>query len=367
MFVPFGCTEVTINCMNDIPAPNSTEDPDRGAQLPDWDLLERYIANDMTAEDQLRIDKYITDNPNIEDTLFAFRRAVSEGGVESRSIPERSWKAVENAIGARQQDNYRDDTVRPSIPVGNDAYPLRTREWSLRRWILTVLPMCLGVLGAVSLFNLSAGHSHTHNIRTLTTAQGQRASLQLSDGTSITLGVASKLTIPDDFGESSRTVLLRGEAAFNVMDKSDKPFIVKTSASEVRVLGTSFTVRDYEGDSEVVTTVYDGKVSVGTHVVVAGQQAVSSGRKITVSEVSVGRNADWVDGTIAFTDTPLYKVIADLNRWYQTEFILDDSELALERVTLNFQDRSADEVAAVLGDILGTSYRRLGNRIIITR
>lgn len=367
MFVPFGCAEVTINCMNDIPAPNSTEDPDRGAQLPDWDLLERYIANDMTAEDQLRIDKYITDNPNIEDTLFAFRRAVSEGGVESRSIPERSWKAVENAIGAYQRDNYRGDTVRPSIPVGNDAYPLRTGEWSLRRWILTVLPMCLGVLGAVSLFNLSAGHSHTHNIRTLTTAQGQRASLQLSDGTSITLGVASKLTIPDDFGESSRTVLLTGEAAFNVMDKSDKPFIVKTSASEVRVLGTSFTVRDYEGDSEVVTTVYDGKVSVGTHVVVAGQQAVSAGRKIAVSEVSVGRNADWVNGTIAFNDTPLYKVIADLNRWYQTEFILDDSDLALERVTLNFQDRSADEVAAVLRDILGTSYRRLGNRIIITR
>ena len=73
-----------------------------------------------------------------------------------------------------------------------------------------------------------------------------------------------------------RFVELSGEAYFDVKRDEALPFVVKTSRSEVMVLGTEFCVKDYVNQVNQ-TTLVSGSVSVKdfrgqSYVIVPGQQ-----------------------------------------------------------------------------------------------
>ncbi|HEY4155290.1 MAG TPA: FecR family protein, partial [Puia sp.] len=77
---------------------------------------------------------------------------------------------------------------------------------------------------------------------------GVRPKLVLPDGTQVWLNSGSKLHYKNDFDKSIREVSLEGEAFFDVVKEVDHPFIVHTSAINVRVLGTAFNVKSYPRD-----------------------------------------------------------------------------------------------------------------------
>ena len=55
---------------------------------------------------------------------------------------------------------------------------------------------------------------------------------------------------------------LNGEAFFEVVKNPKKPFLVFTKDIVTKVLGTSFTVKAFDGDKEVKVMVKTGKVNV---------------------------------------------------------------------------------------------------------
>ena len=85
---------------------------------------------------------------------------------------------------------------------------------------------------------------------------------------------------PVTFVGDRREVVLEGEAFFDVA-KNEKPFIVKTSFGDVRVLGTAFGISAYASEPESYTTLVRGKVSVEREgikpvVILQGEQVVTS-------------------------------------------------------------------------------------------
>ncbi|MFA6859580.1 MAG: FecR domain-containing protein [Bacteroidales bacterium] len=75
--------------------------------------------------------------------------------------------------------------------------------------------------------------------------------LVLEDGTKVWLKPESSIRY-NVAGKSKRKVEIQGEAYFDVARNPDKPFTVKTDNIFVRVLGTAFTVRTTETETEVV-------------------------------------------------------------------------------------------------------------------
>ena len=55
---------------------------------------------------------------------------------------------------------------------------------------------------------------------------------------------------------------LEGEAFFDVVKQTNRPFIVHTSGIDIKVLGTAFNVKSYPEDKNVETTLYRGSVQV---------------------------------------------------------------------------------------------------------
>ncbi len=87
--------------------------------------------------------------------------------------------------------------------------------------------------------------------------------LRLPDGSTVILNEDSELSYDETFNNEIREVRLTGEAFFEVVPDSLRPFIVRTGDYKTRVLGTAFNVEAWPGQNEINVTVEKGKVSVG--------------------------------------------------------------------------------------------------------
>jgi ferric-dicitrate binding protein FerR (iron transport regulator) len=335
--------------------------------------LERYFAGDCAPAELRDIERWMSTRADGRAFVEAMRLAWGQTGRPAH-VPvydvDREWQRLA-ARSIEQPELARAETMATPTP-SRRSLPAVAR--TVRRW---VVPMAIGAAVMVGVYrawpavqrNIApTGHAAPAGVRELATAKGQIASLTLSDGTQVTLGVASRLRIPTDFGTNNRTLLLDGEAFFTVAQHTDKPFIVQTATASARVLGTAFTVRHYAAEPTTNVTVLTGRVALNDAVVAAGQRGTRAANgDVTVRHVEGTDATAWVAGKIVFQDAPMRDVVTELNRWYDVQFVLDDPTLAAEPVTVGFAGRSAEEVAGVLDGILGTTHRRTATQITLSR
>ena len=204
----------------------------------------------------------------------------------------------------------------------------------------------------------------------LTTSKQGNIKVVLYDGSHVWLNAGSELRYPNSFVENQRVVYLKGEAYFDVTKDESHPFIVKTIASEISVLGTSFNVNARE--NSCVTTLVEGLVrmkhglqdSVELH---AGQQACVSGiGKIHVQEVDTRYYTSWMNNMFAFRETPLREIANVLEEWYGCECRFETS--TLENIPYTTMVERYSDIDSVLQILAGTGdfrYTRIGEMIII--
>ncbi|MBT1701290.1 FecR domain-containing protein [Fulvivirgaceae bacterium PWU4] len=96
--------------------------------------------------------------------------------------------------------------------------------------------------------------------------------LNLPDGSKVVLNANSELNFNEaSFGKDTREVSLIGEATFDVVHDSSKPFVVHTGKVNTKVLGTEFNINAYLDKEKVTVTVLRGLVEVGDEHQVYGQ------------------------------------------------------------------------------------------------
>src|SRR5690242_2232065 len=77
------------------------------------------------------------------------------------------------------------------------------------------------------------------------TGKGETKVVALKDGSVVTLNTASEIQV--NYSEALRSVeLIQGEALFDVAKNKSRPFVVSAGDTNVRAVGTSFTVRRLE-------------------------------------------------------------------------------------------------------------------------
>lgn len=96
----------------------------------------------------------------------------------------------------------------------------------------------------------------------LVTLKGEKSYLQLPDGTKVWLNSCTTIQYAEDYGRSNRNIHLSGEAYFEVARNEKKPFIVKANGIDVKALGTAFNISAYPEDTQLITTLFSGKVAV---------------------------------------------------------------------------------------------------------
>ena len=171
------------------------------------------------------------------------------------------------------------------------------------------------------------------------TPRGGEYSLELSDGTIVWLNAESELSYPVRFKNDCREVEVNGEAYFEVAKCVDRPFIVNANGMRIRVLGTSFNVRAYEGE-ERQTTLVEGCVEVAYGEqrvkINPGQQVALNNGHLEVRQVDIHIYSGWKSGRFVFEDHPLAEVLRELERWYDVQIVVEDERVEQLKFTSDF-------------------------------
>ncbi len=167
---------------------------------------------------------------------------------------------------------------------------------------------------------------------TLTTPRGATYQVLLPDGSKAWLNAASSITYPSAFRGGERVVTVSGEVYLDVAAVASQPFIVHTNGQEIRVLGTAFSVRDYEGDLQQLTTLVSGKVQVVAdgkkQLLQPGEQAVWKEGRIQVQQVNTEEYTSWKDGWIRFNNKPLSSILQTISRWYNVDINIANQQVS---------------------------------------
>ncbi len=268
---------------------------------------------------------------------------------------------------------FDDDDAEARLIPGNP--PATTRKWW---WIGGGI--AASVLTVIMLLRTSEAKLSTVPPRmagnTISTKPGSKSKIELPDGTQVWLNADSKLEYNGDFSGKLREVRLSGEAYFDVIKDKSRPFIIHTSTVQVKVLGTAFNVRSYPADKTTETALIRGSVEVtlnnqpGKKVVLKPNEKVvidnataafeNSGtadtKKTAAKEVMTVENVHldkkgedvyetmWVKNKLAFDETPFNNMMAEIERWYNVQIIVNNKNLSANTYTVTFENKTLDEV-----------------------
>ncbi len=121
--------------------------------------------------------------------------------------------------------------------------------------------LAASILIIIGIFLLNPFINSNNNLASVET-HTKIEQVQLTDGTFVDINRNSVFNYPALFNTKERTVNLKGEAFFNVAKDKEHPFIIKTNNIKIKVLGTSFNVKDYPYIAISEVTVETGIVEV---------------------------------------------------------------------------------------------------------
>ena len=267
-------------------------------ELSDWIKNDRHLQN-WWEEEFSKSDAGI--NPVLRDKLFARIKEQTQGKEETQG-----------------KENSR---------------TIRMNPW---KWAAAiVLPICI----AFFTYYL-VDSSQTVGAPFIVKAdKGDKATIELPDGTNVVLNSASQLSYLNNFGENGRRVQLNGEAYFKVAHDEKRAFIVQVGDLEVKVLGTSFNVSAYEDAKDVTVVLLEGKVGVYaqkmSHIMKPGDKIEynKATHKITATQVHPSDYIEWTKGNIYFEKESLENIMKTLSRIYDVEIRFDSNKLPNEYFT----------------------------------
>lgn len=225
----------------------------------------------------------------------------------------------------------------------------------------------IGSVGNVDLVKLKNGHIEfapnagrtkkviaAYNSRvTVYTPRGAQYQLTLSDGSSVWLNAATELKFPANLNEQERSVVLSGEAYFQVSkqrsprDQTNKRFIVRVNEVKVYVIGTTFNIMSYKGEEVMKTTLKQGTVEITKglekEIITSGNQArIDSTGHISISKkVNVDDETAWKDKGVKLRNATLKQVLNQISRLYDVDIIVEKSTAAQDDLSVDIPGNTA--------------------------
>ncbi|MEX6691004.1 FecR domain-containing protein [Danxiaibacter flavus] len=203
----------------------------------------------------------------------------------------------------------------------------------------------------------------------LSIPQGETYTINLSDGTSITLNADSKLRFPFKFVNATREVYLEGEAFFKVAKDSRHPFIVHTPLTNVEVLGTQFNVNTYQKGT-VATALVEGKVRTGIpggdkqQELAPGQAAIFNASKgFNIENFDTDDVTSWLNGIYYFHDLSFHELAESISRIYGVTISFDDPLIEKKSVSGVMDKNNFPELLQDLKSTVGIKYYYAGNTL----
>ena len=300
------------------------------------ELLPRYCEGRLSEEERLEVEAWIDEseeNKRVATQTFALYLAVDTVQVMKKVDTEKALLKVKGKMSDRE--------VRRTV----------WWEWTQRAAAILFIPL-------LTLFiwqNWKGDTGEVAEMMEVKTSPGMTTSLTLPDGTIVYLNSESFLSYPSRFNGDFRKVTLSGEAYFEVAKDPEKKFILSTThQSQIEVLGTCFNVEAYEQNTEVITTLIEGKVDfmfekdAGVkHVFLSPREKLvydSETDKVRLYKTSGKSELAWKDGEVVLDNTPLEEALWMLEKRYSVKFVIKNEKLKNSSFTGTFTNQRLEKI-----------------------
>ena len=211
----------------------------------------------------------------------------------------------------------------------------------------------------------------------LTIPRGGQFFIKLSDGTQVWLNSESQLKYPVSFieGETREVELIYGEAYFDVspsLEHNGAKFKVLNQFQEIEVVGTEFNIKAYRDETNVYTTLVEGRVVVGNGMtkqnLIPNQQSKlnTSNNNISIAKVNVKTEISWKEGVFSFVEMPLKDIMKVISRWYDVDIIFENKELeSIEFIGALDKHQSIEEVLSIIKSTSINNYEIINKTVIL--
>lgn len=284
-----------------------------------------------------------------------------------KSIKEWAEASDENSKLLRRERKLFDAIILSGRLEQHAAVQGKKRKYIFRELlkIASVVAITVGITAAV----FSIGKDRDRDevaMQTITVPAGQRVNLDLPDGTNVWLNAGTRMKYPVSFMKEKREVILDGEAYFDVARNEKCPFIVRTHAMDVEVLGTKFNVEAYSKHQRFETSLMQGKVRVKqpgheeteVNLLPHCKTTLVDGR-LVVSRIDNYNVYRWKEGLYCFKNKPFAQIMEDLERYYDLKIKLHKKSIEGVMLTGKFRiSDGLDYALRVLQRDVAFSYRR---------
>ncbi len=336
-------------------------------------LIARYLSNECTNSEKLKIQNVFKKHPEFEAEIEKLKSVWNLQRKQDKYLDiDVAWQNVrsrtERSFNTAPKKSFRERIQEivwqlvPSVPTTRKVF-----AYSL------VLFMFLSV--TYYYYNKSNQISQSSDIyafQTIKVKNGRRYNVTLPDGSKITLDAGSELRYPNEFTDK-RQVFLSGEAYFEVAHDPSRPFCVNANNALVRVLGTKFNVRAWNENPSVKVTVNCGKVALSPLTGTKGDSIILTKNEMGIleannllkktSNISAKDYLAWMDNEIKFDNASVEEVLAQLHRWYDYEFIVKDSSVLKDRVTVQILNTNVNDVLQIISVLTNTKIIRESKKI----
>lgn len=226
------------------------------------ELLIKFLLKETSEEENTTIQEWLAADPANISRFIQFEKIWEASKIlapESKIDEEEAWNTFKEKT---TKLNKREEAV---------VLPLKKNYTWLKVAAVFVL-----AIGAWTLYQLMAPIAYTE-----LTASNEVLLRTLPDGSELTINKKTQLSYASDFKNNRSVRLDSGEVFFSVAHDKTRPFVIKADQVSVEVVGTSFNVKHYSNQTQVIVETGIVKVRLGNEEI-----RLIKGERIFISNVT---------------------------------------------------------------------------------
>lgn len=322
----------------------------------DEELTAKFLMGECSEEELDKVKDWLNESDENARELFRMEE-IYHLGKEEASLDEKKIEKAERLLFKRLKQE--------------EARRIRMRK--MNTWMrYAAILICVFLATGLGYHIL---HSKNEEVElVVVTARKEVKELMLPDGTKVWLNKHTTLKYPREFSAEGRNIFMEGEAYFEVKRDTKKPFIVRSEAMQVRVLGTVFNFKSDMTTHSAVATLIKGEIEVrGNHdegmiILAPGQKAElnSVSRRLVVKQVDTGIE-NWYNNEFVFEKADIYTIARTLENSYGVKIILAPDVDAKKTYTGAIKKKeNVEDALNLIKNSIPIDYKIVGSSVFLS-
>lgn len=301
------------------------------------DLITRYLAGMATEDEKNSLENWIGLSEQNAQYFNKFRL------IWEHSANLKAYEAIDTESSLKR--------VKEKTSSGSEKKAAKIKPL----WIAVRIAAIVIIFFGIYMISRQKPNEQTAQEITKIISEDGIKTMMLPDSSMVYLNKFSAIEYDEKFNKRERKIKLNGEAYFEVKPDKKRPFVIETSRSVTRVLGTSFNLKAHAGSEDESIVVTSGLVEFSDKE--KGREhkvQLKSGEKANLGKVLMKEtNTDlnflaWKTGIIQFRNEPLPKAVAFLSEYYGVKITLEDAQLKDFHLTGKYEKKSIGEMMEIL-------------------